>query len=321
MISLAARADQLAAQWSNSFAVRNLFVFGSDLLVLCLLSGCNASDSEVSKASRKPNTNCSAYESLVVSIPGGEALIGSETGYPEEVPVKFVRVAAFDIDATEVTNAQFATFVDANGYVTSAEKRQPGFGAAGGAVFVTPDVRNPSWWRFVEGANWKHPEGPDSSIEDRESEPVVQVSHTDAMAYAAWKGRALPSEAQWEYAAKAGSRTPYAWGETRTLNGVEQANSWQGAFPIQNTQDDGYLSRAPVGCFPPNAYGLFDMIGNVWEWTDTVYHRKGSEPSYVIKGGSFLCAENFCRRYRPAARQPQEAGFSTNHIGFRTVSH
>ena len=256
----------------------------------------------------------------VVSIPPGVTNTGSNRGYPEERPQRQVTLEAFDIDATEVTNAQFSAFVADTHYVTSSEKMQAGFNAAGAAVFVPPDVAHTSWWRFVEGANWRHPEGPDSFIKGRENDPVVQVSHEDAAAYAKWAGRSLPTEAQWEYAARAGTETRYIWGESRTIDGKEQANTWQGAFPIQNTNDDGYLKRSPVGCYPPNDFGLYDMIGNVWEWTDTVYKESEAEPLYILKGGSFLCAENYCRRYRPAAKQPQEAGFPTNHIGFRTVS-
>lgn len=246
--------------------------------------------------------------------------MGSDRAYPEEQPVQKIHVDSFNLDVTEVTNAQFARFITSTAYITSAEKIQPGFESSGAAVFTLPDATNPTWWRFVEGANWRHPEGPESSIEGRDADPVVQVSHADAKAYADWAGRTLPSESQWEYAARAGSQTRYVWGETRTIDGVEQANTWQGAFPIQNTQEDGYLKRSPVGCYPPNSFGLYDMIGNVWEWTDTIYKQGEGDPVYVIKGGSFLCAENYCRRYRPAARQPQEAGFPTNHIGFRTVS-
>ena len=285
-----------------------------------LLSGCRSEEPAATIMVERTNTsNCLTSEPKAVSIPAGEGLVGSNHAYPEERPERKVKIAAFDIDSTEITNAEFSKFVSETNYVTSAEKIQAGFNAAGAAVFVLPDVKNPSWWRFVEGANWRHPEGPESSIEGRESDPVVQVSNEDAAAYAAWAGRALPSEAQWEYAARAGSDTRYVWGETRTIDGVEQANTWQGAFPLQNTEDDGYLRRSPVGCYPPNNFGLYDMIGNVWEWTNTVYKQSESEPIYVIKGGSFLCAENYCRRYRPAARQPQEAGFPTNHIGFRTV--
>ena len=290
------------------------------LLLLSCLIGCNSNEHDRLNTARNSSDSCAVIDTNIVSIPAGMTIIGSENGYPEERPERQVKIAGFDMDASEVTNAQFSAFVADTGHITSAEKIQPGFDAKGAAVFVPPDSSNPSWWRFVEGANWRHPEGPDSSIDRRENDPVVQVSHADAMAYAAWKDRTLPSEAQWEYAAKAGSQTRYVWGDERTIDGTEQANTWQGAFPVQNTQADGYLRRSPVACYPPNDFGLYDMIGNVWEWTDTVYKQSATEPVYILKGGSFLCAENYCRRYRPAAKQPQEAGFPTNHIGFRTVS-
>lgn len=293
------------------------------LAALCLtfVSACSEKDTADIDYSRSALPEaCLGEIALSVSIPQGSYQMGSDDAYLEEQPARKVTVDSFDIDVTEVTNAQFTRFIADTGYVTSAEKIQPGFETRGAAVFTPPDASHPTWWRFVEGANWRHPEGPKSSIEGRGQYPVVQISYADAKAYAQWAGRALPSEAQWEYAARAGTQTRYVWGETRTVDGVEQANTWQGAFPVQNTQDDGYLSRSPVGCYPPNSFGLYDMIGNVWEWTDTVYTQGSGEPVYVIKGGSFLCAENYCRRYRPAARQPQEAGFSTNHIGFRTVS-
>lgn len=283
------------------------------------LSACSGESNEAERDLSSSNNCVGATESLV-KIPAGEGIIGSNKGYPEEGPERIISLESFDIDATEVTNAQFEKFVEATGYVTSAEEMQAGFNAPGAAVFVPPDVTHPNWWRFVEGANWRHPEGPESSIEGRNSDPVVQVSHRDAAAYAMWAGRELPSETQWEYAARGGTKTRFVWGESRTIDGAEQANTWQGAFPIQNTRDDGYLRRSPVGCYPPNNFGLYDMIGNVWEWTDTVHKPSETEPIYVLKGGSFLCAENYCRRYRAAAMQPQEAGFPTNHIGFRTVS-
>ena len=175
-------------------------------------------------------------------------------------------------------------------------------------------------WQFVEGASWRHPEGPNSTIEDRDNDPVVQISLRDAKAYAAWAKRRLPTDAEWEYAAKAGAETLYVWGEEKAPGGKEQANTWQGAFPLTNSKKDGYLRRAPVGCYEPNGFGLYDMIGNVWEWTDTPYENNSEAPQYVIKGGSFLCAPNYCRRYRASAMQPQDADFTTNHIGFRTVS-
>ena len=255
-----------------------------------------------------------------INLDGGTALIGSDTAYPEERPARQVEIAAFDIDAAEVTNRQFAEFVKATGYVTDAEKIQPGFGVPGAAVFKPPTASQPNWWQFVEGANWQHPDGPESSITGRDLDPVVQVSFNDAAAFAEWAGRRLPSEAEWEYAARAGSTSEFVWGDERAPNGVEKGNTWQGAFPIQNDVDDGYALRAPIGCYESNDFGLYDMIGNVWEWTVSPYQKGPGEPVYTIKGGSFLCAPNYCQRYRASAKQPQEAGFSTNHIGFRTVS-
>lgn len=265
------------------------------------------------------SSTCLSLPKASVNISGGATRVGSNTAEREERPEREVVIDTFNIDATEVTNAQFRDFVSQTGYVSDAEKPQPGFGVAGAAVFTMPSATSPNWWRFVEGANWQNPEGPDSSIEGRESDPVVQVSYADAKAYATWAGRRLPTEFEWEHAAKGGSDTRYVWGEEKNPNGQQMANIWQGAFPVKNTNEDGYPLRAPVGCFPPNTYGLYDMIGNVWEWTDTQYRDTDGEPTYVIKGGSFLCADNYCRRYRASARQPQEAGFSTNHIGFRTV--
>ena len=259
-----------------------------------------------------------------ISLPAGTFTMGAHPTYAEEGPPRDVNVSAFNIDATEVTNADFAKFVEATGYVTDAERTQPGFEQPGGVVFHPPTLDNPSWWHFVAGANWRAPEGPESAAEDsfesRAREPVVQVSFNDARAYAAWAKRRLPSETEWEYAANAGAASIYVWGDERAPDGVEMANTWQGSFPINNTQADGYAKRSPVGCFPGNAFGLYDMIGNVWEWTDTVAGQTELETAYTIKGGSFLCAPNFCRRYRAAARQAQEAGLPTSHIGFRTVS-
>lgn len=258
-----------------------------------------------------PVETCLSGQPAPVVLPAAHIWIGSDQAYAEEAPRRQVRVRAFDIDASEVTNAQFAVFVSATGYVTQAELPQVGFEAPGGAVFVLPQDRGQAGsWKFVEGANWRHPEGPSSHIIGRDHEPVVQVSYEDARAYAQWIGRALPTESEWEYAAS-GDRI------TRPTT-VETANSWQGLFPLYNTSEDGYHLRAPVGCYPPNRLGLYDMLGNVWEWTRTPYET--ADLSYVIKGGSFLCAPNYCQRTRSSARQPQELGLSTNHIGFRTVS-
>lgn len=269
------------------------------------------------------------------SIPAGSFALGADDQYPEEGPASRVAVEAFDIDAYEVTNADFARFVYATGYVTSAERAtELGFKAPGSAVFTG------SSWGFVEGADWRHPDGPDSTIEGRDDEPVVQVSLKDAQTYAKWAGRALPSEAQWEYAARGGLEgKEYAWGNALTPAGKYMANTWQGVFPLVDTGDDGHTGRAPVGCFAANGYGVYDMIGNVWEWTADPYYpshrfdakeqseapngfdpRQPAVPVGVIKGGSYLCAADYCRRYRPAARHAQDTGLGTNHIGFRTVS-
>ena len=256
-----------------------------------------------------------------VTIPGGNFTMGENPRYPEEGPPRNVTVPDFAIDAHEVTNAQFAAFVDATGYETVAERPPPIVPGApaemsepGSAVFHTPDANDRRWWRWVPGANWRHPEGPDSSIEGRDNLPVVQIAYEDALAYADWAGGTLPNEAQWEYAARADA-------PANTLpvdqDGAPTANFYQGVFPQRDLGEDGYRTRAPVGCFAPNSHGLYDMIGNVWEWTADPDRR--APGSAVIKGGSFLCAANYCARYRPAARQFQERGLGANHIGFRLV--
>jgi len=289
--------------------------------MLCMiLVACGRPDDTTERADCGATNNID----LTKSLPGGSTIIGADDSYPEEAPRRMVQAPAFSIDTTEVTNRQFATFVEATGYVTDAERAQAGFGVPGGAVFTVPSVRNPSWWRFVEGANWRHPEGPHSSIDGRDNEPVVQVSLADARAYAKWSGRRLPNEIEWEYAARAGSDTRHIWGEERAPDGQEMSNSWQGSFPLHNNVKDGFALRAPVGCFPPNDFGLYDMAGNVWEWTETRWSLTGTNSGvteHVIKGGSFLCAPNFCQRYRPAARQAHDVTFATNHIGFRTFGN
>jgi formylglycine-generating enzyme required for sulfatase activity len=271
-----------------------------------------------------------------VYVAGGIVTIGSDAGYQDERPRVRRTLAPFWIDATEVTNAQFAAFVGATGYVTDAERQ------GGGVVFRAPILggdgsANTGWWKFAPGASWRHPEGEGSSIEGAENLPVVQVTRADALAYAAWLGRTLPSEAQWEAAARAGrdnaklDRTPL------DAAGRPAANFWQGNFPFENTGSDGFNSRAPVGCFAANPYGLHDMIGNVWEWTGDAYsgphqaHGHGEAAAArpaasgapagfaVIKGGSFLCAANYCVRYRAAARHPHEVDLPAAHVGFRTV--
>lgn len=270
--------------------------------------------------SPSPQTQtCPEIPAGTKSISGATFIMGFSPQYLEE-ETREVSVEDFNIDTHEVTNKQFSEFVKATGYVTEAEKPQAGFDKPGAAVFTPPSAKHPNWWRFVEGANWQHPEGPQSSIQGQDNYPVVQVSFLDALSYAQWAGRDLPTEAEWEYAANANAATKFVWGDERAPGGREMANTWQGAFPVQNTQKDGFALRAPVGCFPANGFGLYDMIGNVWEWTKSDAPRASPTSTSVIKGGSFLCAENYCARYRSGARQFQERDLSTNHIGFRTVS-
>ena len=287
-------------------------------------------------------------------IPGGTFTMGSNRQRPEERYAHLVRVDGFWIDRHEVTNAQFAKFVTATGYRTVAERGRPAnsgldqpkeLAAPGSVVFIMPTDaagggRTTQWFQYVPNANWRHPEGPKSTIKDRENHPVVHVAHEDALAYAHWLGRRLPTEAQWEYAARGGRDGEDDWSSAFDPDGKPIANTWQGIFPVINTKEDGHAGTAPVGCFSPNGYGLYDMIGNVWEWTSDWYRPghspqlsiepqgpslvdlrfpPGQFPSKVIKGGSYLCASNFCARYRPAARQPQEVDLGAAHIGFRTV--
>ncbi|WP_394842846.1 formylglycine-generating enzyme family protein [Pendulispora brunnea] len=263
----------------------------------------------------------------MVHVDGDEFVLGSMHGYADERPAGPVRVAGFFIDRTEVTNAQFAAFVEATGYVTGAEK-------SGGAVFRQPTrdtIGDEPWWHYERGANWRHPDGPPSDITNRGNEPVVQLTLEDASAYARWLGRRLPTEAEWELAARAGVAGAALDGAPATREGKPAANFWQGDFPIENLAQDGYAGRSPVGCFSSNGFGLYDMIGNVWEWTSDPYrgsHQAQGAPApaehepvepRVIKGGSYLCASNFCARHRATARHPQDASLSTAHVGFRTA--
>lgn len=275
-----------------------------------------------------------------VLIKGGAFVLGSAQGYADERPATPSHVASFWMDRTEVTNAQFASFVSATGYVTQAEQQ----GVA--AVFVVPTSaelsRRPlAWWRAVKGASWRHPTGPGSGIRGKASFPVVLVTRKDALAFAHWLGRDLPTEAEWEYAAKAGRQGDALDAAPRDAAGKPSANYWQGPFPLLNVAEDGYPGIAPVGCYAPNAFGLYDTIGNVWEWTQDDYrgphqdHANGdpallrgassnnsaiATQQAVIKGGSFLCAQDYCVRYRASARTSQEPDLATSHVGFRTVS-
>jgi formylglycine-generating enzyme len=287
----------------------------------------------------------------LVELPGGSFRMGSTSFYPEEAPSHTATVAGFAIERHPVTNAQFAEFVAATRYVTVAEQPldpalYPGVAAADlvpGAMVFRPssgpvDLRDwRQWWDWAPGACWRQPFGPHSDIANKPDHPVVQVSYPDAWAYAQWASRRLPTEAEWEYAARAGSSAVYAWGDEPTPGGRLMANTWQGRFPYRNEGLDGWFGTSPVGAFPANGFGLLDMIGNVWEWTATEYsahHRVGAAccaPSNTVpsadptvnqtlKGGSHLCAPEYCHRYRPAARSPQSRDTATTHIGFRCAA-
>jgi formylglycine-generating enzyme required for sulfatase activity len=289
-------------------------------------------------------------------VPGGTFMMGTEEPMMKDArPVHPVTVDGFWIDRTEVTNAQFAAFVAATNYVTVAERKPdardfPGVPAeklvAGSVVFEPPpglvsldDAY--AWWAYRPGANWRHPEGPDSSIDDRMDHPVVHVCYDDAEAYAKWAGKRLPTEAEWEFAARGGlDRKRYAWGDELKPDGKWLANVWQGRFPNENTAEDGFPTTAPVGSYPPNGFGLVDMAGNVWEWCSDWYRPEyyryspaenppGPESSQdpnepgvakrVQKGGSFTCSDLYCVRYMPGGRGKGQTDSAAQHLGFRCV--
>jgi formylglycine-generating enzyme required for sulfatase activity len=306
-------------------------------------------------------------------IRGGVFTMGSDKYYPEEKPIHDVRLNSFWIETYEVSNDEFTKFVDATNHTTFAEiapdaetypDALPELLVAGSLVFKRPD-RQPKnlqdytqWWAWVPGSNWRHPRGPSTNLNNLDKHPVVHITISDAEAYCKWKGRELPTEAQWEYAARGGLKgKSFTWGDSYGLDegkGKPLANSWQGEFPTKNLKLDGFAATAPVGSFPPNDFGLYDMAGNVWEWTTDWFnngHDANAEPegtkkkaccapenprggkkekSYdpnqsvqiprkVLKGGSHLCAPNYCLRYRPAARVGMSIDSSTTHIGFRCV--
>ncbi|MGH3725562.1 MAG: formylglycine-generating enzyme family protein [Mycobacterium sp.] len=294
-------------------------------------------------------------------VPGDEFWMGSEDFYPEERPVHQVVVDGFWMDTHQVTVAQFRRFVRDTGYLTTAEQHpdpadypgaDPTLLAPGSLIFTAPDGPVPlddyrRWWSYIPGADWRHPEGPGSNIGGRNHHPVTHVSYPDAVAYAQWAGKTIPTEAEWEFAARGGlDRKAFAWGDEHSPKGRPQANVWQGRFPWENLREDGYAGTAPVGRFRPNGYGLFDVAGNVWEWTSDIFHASHAHdgrniapvkscciprnpridnttgdkyPRRAIKGGSHLCAPNYCLRYRPSARQGQTEDASTCHIGFRCI--
>lgn len=287
-----------------------------------------------------------------ILIPAGEFIMGSEHFYPEERPLRRVSVKAFRIDKHPVTNRQFARFTEETGYRTFAElppdpalypQADPSLLVPGSLVFTPPvnpvslhDYR--AWWAYVPGACWRLPRGPEIGIQPDPDHPVVQVTFADALAYAEWVGGTLPNEAEWEYAARGGLEgKTYSWGDEFTPDGCHMANTWQGRFPWENLVEDGYEGTSPVMSYPANGYGLYDMTGNVWEWTRSrftpghhypVAHSCCSpevtgditQQRNVVKGGSHLCAANYCLRYRPAARQGQTLDTATSHIGFRCIT-
>lgn len=300
----------------------------------------------------------------MVRIPGGTFLMGSDNFYPEESPVHRVAVDGFWMDEQQVTNAEFRRFAQETGYVTLAERPpnpsdypgiDPTLLVPGSLVFQQPSRRVSLndyrlWWAYLSGACWKHPEGPTSTLNGRERHPVVHIAYADAEAYAAWAGKQLPTEAEWEFAARGGlDGAAYVWGDEFAPKGRMMANTWQGEFPWQNLATDGYEGTSPVRTFPPNGYGLYDMAGNVWEWTSDFFTpRHPNEvikscciprnprveaaeqslvgnlpgidiPRKVLKGGSHLCAPNYCLRYRPAARQGEMVDSAASHIGFRCI--
>jgi sulfatase modifying factor 1 len=315
---------------------------------------------------RRPQDSVSEISSYagMIWISGGTFQMGSDRHYADEAPAHRVTVDGFWLDRAPVTNREFRNFVAATGHVTLAEMTPdlndypgalPNMLRAASLVFNPPkhvvDTNNWNrWWTFKFGANWRRPYGPRSSISGLHDHPVVHVAYRDALAYAKWAGKDLPTEAEWEFAARGGlNGTEFAWGDEFTPGGKQMANTWQGAFPHENLKLDGYERTSPVTAFPPNGYGVYDMIGNVWEWTTDWYSttheadapkacciptnpRGGREaasydpclpdikiPRKVLKGGSHLCAPNYCRRYRPAARHPEPVDTSTSHVGFRCV--
>ncbi len=339
------------------------FVTGrSIVLLIILLKSCSPSD----KGSPQPK---GIVPEGMVWIPGGTFNMGTadEMGWEEEKPVHKAKVNGFWMDVHEVTNEQFKNFVVSTGYITDAEKAPsleeimsqvpPGTPppdsadlVPGSMVFMIPEQAVPlnnyaHWWKWIHGANWQHPEGPESNIEGREAHPVVHISWNDAQAYAKWIGKRLPTEAEWEFAARGGLKNKkFVWGDEAPSDTKVFANTWQGTFPSENKAVDGFTGTAPVKSFAPNGYGLYDMAGNVWEWCNDWYDKhlyqaydkddvqdnpqgpaKSHDPDQpylplrVQKGGSFLCHDSYCQRYRPGARQSSSPESGMSHVGFRCV--
>ncbi|WP_347987776.1 formylglycine-generating enzyme family protein [Methylomonas sp. AM2-LC] len=327
-----------AKSWGDANLVRVVLV--CEILIGVLLYSITGS-SAISPPLLGTPEQCTHYSGLpndwgthpragMVYINGGVFTLGTTLGYPEERNEIKTSVKGFWIDQTEVTVAQFLAFVKATGYITEAERD------GGGVVFHNPDTdelnqRSYAWWKFRQGADWRHPA--ENDISPDPNQPVTLVTLNDALAYSKWLGRDLPTEAEWEYAAKAGLHGANLEKEPRDAKGKPLANFWQGSFPTLNNREDGYKGLAPVGCFSANEFKLYDMIGNAWEQTKDIYtesHQSRTETNLsqsrevpnqamVVKGGSHLCGRDFCVRYRPSAREAHEANLPISHIGFRTV--
>jgi formylglycine-generating enzyme len=353
--------------------VGTFFLLGSALAAACCFVLSTTKADSPNQVAAQPADKDTAAPPGMVWIACGEFTMGTNDvrSFPNERPAHKVRVEGFWIDEHDVTNAEFAKFVEATGYVTTAEKKPdweelkkqlpPGTPkpddsllVAGSLVFTRTSHPVPLndlsvWWRWVSGACWRHPEGPDSNIVGRKNHPVVQVSWGDAVAYAKWSGKRLPTEAEWEYAARGGLEDErYAWGDEFRPNGKWMANTWQGTFPVTNTSEDGFMGTSPVKSFPPNGYGLYDMAGNVWQWCSDWYRVDAftqiatelasknvcrdtggpseswdpadpNAPKRVVKGGSFLCNPSYCESYRPSARRGTPPDTGSSHTGFRCV--
>jgi formylglycine-generating enzyme required for sulfatase activity len=356
------KGAQLALLLCGLLGIASVLLVSSGTLAIPNVSASNLDDRSAGQANRKALPG-------MAWIPGGAFLMGTndKKSFPNERPAHPVQVQGFWMDVDDVTNAEFAKFVGATGYVTTAErpinwedlkkelppgtpKPDEGALAPGSLVFTPTSGPVPlddlsAWWRWVKGANWRHPEGPGSSVQERENHPVVQVSWYDAMAYAQWTGKRLPTEAEWEFAARGGLESKrYVWGDDFRPGGRYVANTWQGVFPVQDTGEDGFAGTSPVGSYPANGYGLYDMAGNVWQWCSDWYrvdaHTEAASqnvcrdpagpaesfdpgdpyaPKRVVKGGSFLCNPSYCESYRPSARRGTPPDTGSSHTGFRCV--
>jgi sulfatase modifying factor 1 len=357
-----AKGAQLALLLCALLGIAVLILVSSGSIAIPNAAASNPDDRSGNKTNRKARQG-------MAWIPEGAFLMGTndKESFPNERPAHLVQVQGFWMDEYDVTNAEFSKFVEATGYLTTAEreinwedlkkevppgtpKPDPNTLAPGSLVFAptagpVPLNNLSAWWRWVRGADWRHPEGPQSSIKGRENHPVVQVSWLDAVAYAQWAGKRLPTEAEWEFAARGGSESKrYAWGDEFKPGGKFMANTWQGLFPVRDTGNDGFVGTSPVGSFPANGYGLYDMAGNVWQWCSDWYrvdtnleaasknvcrNPRGPAESYdpgdpyspkrVVKGGSFLCNPDYCESYRPSARRGTPPDTGSSHTGFRCV--